>query len=1375
MPRPRRSLAAWMLGAAIGFWTCGVGAIDNPRADETAPAPSVPAPSGKEISKAQSNQAKRNSSRRSELPSRPEPTPAQLAALAEMEREAQLYAQGAQEYRRAQTQIVKHHYEERRRRLITYLDREIELEKERVAQTREIAMRRLEEFVTRYSGPNADPQATPEAMYRLAALYEEKGRADFDLAIEKALAPAVGLYRQIIAEFPEYKEIAGVHYYLGHALNDSGRLEEAQQAWRALVCSNHYSVSDDPKDKSKVLLQPLAQDHDDAFWNEWYARNPIPLDQRTVDQQRSKREEQIYVDPYEQCIALPQEVDPGQEPRYLAEVWWQLGNYHFDQLDAGGGPYAFNRAATCYEASMRYQKPPLYGVAMYKRAWTYYKQQRYRDAVHWYVELLRHADEQEKETGDPGADFRSEAYTYIAGSLTYGDFDGPPAQHPFIPRVDVLDEETDSVRAEERLQIAIARVQDPQLIPQDEKWTVEIYKALAKEFTEISQNRNAVTTLELTLRKFPLDRDAPVIQDRVAELYDELAKLAPDRSAVREEALAAALAARTKLADYVGDTPWTQANREDVEAIQQAELLVRKGLQRAAADHTNAARTLVAKAKQLSDQLVQRQLLDEAISEYRQAAKGWRGYIDQDPNAVDAYESRFWLADASFWNVVLQVQVGRTPGVDEVNAAMDSARRVRDSNEDDQYLQPAAYYLVVLADKLLEARYSDYVVSGGTRGFPRRAEVAFSGEGDARRPVRLDVPREVQQAVRARDEYNESISFEEDPQKNGLLYAFQAADHYFVYGQFDEAQRRFDQIYQAYCGSNEWGYKAWEKLISMSNFQGDAARSRQLVDSKSCAFDEETRLAEDAIRTPVRQGVAYLDARKLYDEAEKLAKGPARDAKWREAAAAYKVALDAAPDRDEAPEAAMNGAYAYKQVGEYDRAIEMYELFISRYGNDDKLRALREGDPDAKPPVEASPAKYEDRVKYLKGAYDALANAYVLFFDYPKAAVTFESIGKSDHFSTTERKESAQQAMNLYASLGDAKAMGQARDAFARLGATPAELAEADFVLASSSLKQWDQYSPDAGANRAARQRAEGEMQRYFSAHENEPQAQRYVVEAAHWMAKLKASAKDTGSEAKWWERAIAAFSQLKANSPKGSNGVNEALGSRAATLAAEGAYSLLDSQIRAKFDYDSGHHRFKGTPQQVLSDYQAAAKQAKSWYDQLQSIVDDYGSPQWGTSAIARQGTLYDSLRSGLYNVRPPELQMFDAKTEKLLQRAEESDNFELQDKADAVRLKVETAWRDQRDRELASADQIVVDRYGAALVLARRYNLSTPAVARATRRLAFLTDVIGEDKMAMYANRVNELNYAPGMFPRLRPGMVTAPDPSGYPGPSPDAGGRP
>jgi hypothetical protein len=72
------------------------------------------------------------------------------------------------------------------------------------------------------------------------------------------------------------------------------------------------------------------------------------------------------------------------------------------------------------------------------------------------------------------------------------------------------------------------------------------------------------------------------------------------------------------------------------------------------------------------------------------------------------------------------------------------------------------------------------------------------------------------------------------------------------------------------------------------------------------------------LRTPVRQACAYLDARKIYDEAEKMPEGPSATRSGA-GGGGYKVALDAAPDRDEAPEAAMNGAYAYKQVASTTR------------------------------------------------------------------------------------------------------------------------------------------------------------------------------------------------------------------------------------------------------------------------------------------------------------------------------------------------------------------------------------------------------------------------------------------------------------------------
>ncbi|HVY27668.1 MAG TPA: hypothetical protein VHB79_14035 [Polyangiaceae bacterium] len=1311
-------------------------------------------------------------------PPSPPPTPAQLKAFGILQQEAADYEKGTKDFRRNLTMIVRHHYEERRKRVLSALDRELSVEKRGLDESRDEAITRLEEFVARYSGSNADPRATPDAMFRLGALYEEKARAKTDADLSTGLEPAIAMYRRIIREFPQYEEIAAVHYYLGHSFTDAGRIEEGQQAWRTIVCASRYSVQDDPKDAGKILLQPMPQDHDDKFWNDWYNKNPVPLDQAkgkrapvgkkgSVDKKTVDAEELTFADPYEGCKPLPQKVEPGEDPRYLAEIWWQLGNFHFDQIDPHGGPYNLNRAVVAYQNSMQYTKPPIYGVSLYKLAWTFFKQQRYRTAVDNFVKLLAYADEQEAKTGDPGADFRQEAFTYIAGSLTYVDFDGPPPEHPYIPRSDVLDTEPDPVRAEEKMAIAIQRVQDPKLIPQDKKWTVEIYKALAQEFIEITQNRNAVATLELTLQKFPMDRDAPVMQNKVAELYDQLSRLAPDGSAARAEFAGKALEARTKLAAYVGTTPWVDANRDDPEALTTAEQLVKGGLKRAAADHTNYARAYKDKALELNDPGEQRNLVEKAIAEYRLAETGWNAYLEQDPQAMDAYESRFWLADSRFWIVVLQAGIGRTPQPAEVKAAHDSAAMVRDSNEDDKYLQPAAYYVVTVAEKVLEDQYRQFNESNGKQGIEKREELRFTGEGDARKPVKDPVPQAVLDAVKARDEYNDRIALDRDPQKNGLLYAFQSADLFFVYGDFENAKKRFKPLYDQYCGVNEWGYKSWEKLISMSNFEGDAAESRKLAEGKSCAYDAETKKAEDSIRKPVKQGVAYLDARKLYEEAEKMPDGPERNKKWREAAAAYKVALDSAPDRDEAPEAAMNGAFAYKQVGEYDKAIEMYELFISRYGNEKTLSALKNGDAKAKPPVVANPKKYEERVKYLQNAYDALAGAYVLFFNYPRAAETYDKISNNGNFPQKDRRDAARQGLSLYASLGDRGGMTRARERFATLGASPKETAEADFIVASAELKRWDPYSGDEGANGAARRSAQHAMEDYYTVNKNKDAAAQYVVQAAYWSAKTR-KAVLAGDTDKWWNTTIDAFEKWKRLAPQ-EGGKNSALGSKEAGMAAEADFTMLDQQINSQFDYETGHHRYKGTMQEVITQYSKDAVDAKKWFDKLQHVIDAYVSPEWATASYARQGSLYDSLRTGLYNTRPPELKIFDAKTEALLKRAENSDNPDLQEKADAARVSANKAWRDKKDQELGSADSIVVERYADAVVLAKRYNVSNPQIIRAIRRLAFLTDVIGEAKMKQYTSTVKDLNYTEGMFPRMRPGISSAPPPNGAPAPLP------
>src|SRR6185436_12199039 len=80
-------------------------------------------------------------------------------------------------------------------------------------------------------------------------------------------------------DFPNYRELAGIFYYLGHALNDSNRVDEAQQVWRSLVCHNKYAspVPTAPKDPGKDTIVRLPQDHEEDFWRGWENAHPLPI------------------------------------------------------------------------------------------------------------------------------------------------------------------------------------------------------------------------------------------------------------------------------------------------------------------------------------------------------------------------------------------------------------------------------------------------------------------------------------------------------------------------------------------------------------------------------------------------------------------------------------------------------------------------------------------------------------------------------------------------------------------------------------------------------------------------------------------------------------------------------------------------------------------------------------------------------------------------------------------------------------------------------------------------------------------------------------------------------------------------------------------
>jgi tetratricopeptide (TPR) repeat protein len=621
-----------------------------------------------------------------------------------------------------------------------------------------------------------------------------------------------------------------------------------------------------------------------------------------------------------------------------------------------------------------------------------------------------------------------------------------------------------------------------------------------------------------------------------------------------------------------------------------------------------------------------------------------------------------------------------------------------------------------------------------------------------------------------------------------MQYQWYAADILFLYGHFDEAKARYEPMYRDHCGKDEYGYKAWERLISMSNATRDADRSRQLAEAEknhSCAVNEEQKGAADLIVKPTIQAAFYQDAAKVFKQAQESAAGPAKDALWRKAAGMYEAALLAAPARDEAPEAAINGAYAYKQVGEFGKAIGMYDKFISEYGSNERLTTLQKGDGKVAPDLK----KYATRLEFLGQAYDALSTTYYGFFSYQKAAETYEKIGSNARFDESKRKDAARNAMLLYASMGQREKATTNYRTLVSLHPTADEKANADYLVADYDHKQWNATAPDTGQNREARQAAEIALASFYASNRNNSAASKYSLQAAYWIFKMKKVAGDPSYRAAA-TTAVTAWESFRSHGPT-KDGKGEATTAPFSDYGAEAQFALVDDQIHKEYDVETGHHKYAGSVPDIIGSanasgavtpgkYQKDAVLAQKYDDQLELIVKTYPSQEWVPATIARQGSVYDALRTGLYNAVPPAVHYFTPTQEALLKRLEASGIQKLQDQADDLRTSVKDGWRKKKEVELAGADEVMVKRYATAVAYARKYNVRNAQVTHAIERLAYFTDIIGNDKMRTYVTHTKDptdlsgssfLNYTDGMYLQARPGMTATPPAVGEGLPAPVA----
>ncbi len=166
--------------------------------------------------------------------------------------------------------------------------------------------------------------------------------------------------------------------------------------------------------------------------------------------------------------------------------------------------------------------------------------------------------------------------------------------------------------------------------------------------------------------------------------------------------------------------------------------------------------------------------------------------LQQDPNALDAYESQYWLADARYWLGRAQIELGRrrlrrrSRGRGKRRSTCGTRTRTTST------CSRRRYYVVSIAETGARGRVPQVRgVEAALPGIEKREEVQFTGEGVRHaRWSRIRSRRRSWTRSRRATSTTRAFPLDRDPKQNGLLYAFQAADYFFVYGQFEQARAR---------------------------------------------------------------------------------------------------------------------------------------------------------------------------------------------------------------------------------------------------------------------------------------------------------------------------------------------------------------------------------------------------------------------------------------------------------------------------------------------------------------------------------------------------------------------------------------------------------
>jgi TolA-binding protein len=1184
-----------------------------------------------------------------------DPTPQDLEGLRILEEEFERYSERAGGFHTTINTVVRREHHRRRGRLLEEFERQIGAEEALLTEARRRAIEEFEAFLRRY--PN-DATYTPDAMFRLAELYYEdsyetfldeadqyaelqerrEGGEELELPPEpvKDFSRTVGLFRRLIAEYPRYRHIDGALYLLGFCLNETGLFEEARMAWLNLVCQNEFQYEG-----------PVAVDDDGA---EHPAAN-VPL-------RESAPEGEVFTNPYAQCTPI----DP--ESRFLDETWLRIGEYHFDY---DYSRFGLEHAIAAYQNAMSDPESPFYDKALYKLAWSYYRANRYVEAIRHFAMLVEFSDEHRDRFGRSGSEMRPEAIQYLGISFAEDDWND--------------DQQPDAERG-------IDRLQNPEMLPQDRPYTSEVYFQTGDTYFDLARYADAIAVYELALRRWPIALEAPRVVERIAQAHE------------RNREFEDAIIARARLRDYGPESQWAQENEEEhPEAVREAGQLARNALYDDAVRHHQLAQTLRQRAVDEQNP----SLLERARDEYNLAAQGYRAYIDQYPNDPDAYEISFNLAEAMYFSGQFE----------------DAARAyvlVRDSNLDDRFRAQAAFRTIKSLESIRDAEVE--------AGRLTLREEPPDPSGDPAQVTPIPIPEILQRLNEARDEHQRLLP----ESARNPVFRYQTAQVFYRYGHWEEARRRFRQIYDDYCTSNGVGYYSWQNMVNMAGALNNLDAAEQLArlqTERRCAppADEVADGSEGPAGPsgpsgpvdPMGEAQQILTGARFRHAQDRFNQARAAEAAGRsEAASLYEQsagmfmeAIEGAPDHPEAASAMNNAALAYEEVDRYESAMAVWRRIVEDYPESEFVDVAR-----------------------FRLAY----NAY-RFFEYDEAVSHFQLLARSSK-SADIRRDSILNTATILTNLEQYSKAAPYWRQYAEPGIAPSDAAraEAGFRAVEMTYKQQDWR----GTVR--------DMKAYIAEYRTLGAAGQYRVRAAYLIADSHQKLRSTTEYYRALEGVTSEFQTS-----------GEKAGSLSAEYAAEARFRLVDREIDSLEGYKVG-----GTSKQITQQIEDGARRVAE-LEKSYKAVTAYRRPAWTVASHYRIGYAYELLAKALLESEPPTdseqilVNSLPADVRRDLARIPAAQRRELlREQIDGL----EQQWREDMVKRVGGMEDRAVSEYELCVRAAREGNIVSDYTRQAYERL---------------------FAYRPEQYPLQREGRfemqldsVAPPSPASGAEPSPYGSGR-